>query len=63
MIVTGFPRGSVVKNPPANAEDTGSVLIWEDSTHWGANKPTHHSYWACALGCGAGTAEPSSHKC
>ena len=24
---------------------------------------THHSYWACALGCGAGTAEPSSHKC
>ena len=22
---TGFPGGSVVKNPPANAEDTGSI--------------------------------------
>ena len=60
MIMTGFPRGSVVKNLPTNAEDTGSVLIWEDSTRWGANEPMCHSYRACALECGAGTTEPSS---
>jgi len=58
--MTGFPHGSVVKNPPANAEDTGSVLIWEDSTRWGANKPMCHSYRACALEHEAGTTEPSS---
>ena len=62
MIMTGFPRGSVVKNLPTNAEDTGSVLIWEDSTRWGANKPMCHSYRACALECGAGTTEPSSRN-
>ena len=60
--MTGFPRGSVVKNLPTNAEDTGSVLIWEDSTRWGANKPMCHSYRACALECGAGTTEPSSRN-
>ena len=27
---TGFPRGSVVKNPPANAGEAGS-LGWDDS--------------------------------
>ena len=26
----GFPCGSVVKNPPAKAGDTGSILDWED---------------------------------
>ena len=26
----GFPGGSVVKNPPANAGDVGSSLGWED---------------------------------
>ena len=26
----GFPGGSVVKNPPANTEDTGSTLGRED---------------------------------
>ena len=26
----GFPGGSVVKNPPASAGETGSVLGWED---------------------------------
>ena len=25
----GFPRGSVVRNPPANAGDAGSVPGWE----------------------------------
>ena len=27
----GFPGGSVVKNPPANAGDVGLILGWEDS--------------------------------
>ena len=27
-----FTSGPVVKNPPASAGDTGSVLVWEDST-------------------------------
>ena len=26
----GFPGGSVVKNPPANAGDTGLIPGWED---------------------------------
>ena len=25
-----FPNGLVVKNPPANARDTGSIPAWED---------------------------------
>ena len=43
----GFPGGAVVKNPPANAGDTGSSS--------GATKPVQHNYWACAL-------EPTSHN-
>ena len=26
----GFPDASIVKNPPADAEDVGSVHGWED---------------------------------
>ena len=26
----GFPGGSVIKNPPANAGDTGLIPDWED---------------------------------
>ena len=26
-----FPSGAVIKNPPANAGDTGSILGWEDT--------------------------------
>ena len=26
----GFPGGSVIKNPPTNARNMGSVLCWED---------------------------------
>ena len=26
----GFPRGSVVKNPPADTGDVGSIPAWED---------------------------------
>ena len=48
----GFSYGSVVKNSPANAGDTGS-LVEEDPTCHGAPKPVCHSYWACALGPGS----------
>ena len=39
-----FPGGTVVKNPSANAGDTGSALVWEDPTCHGAMKPVHHNY-------------------
>ena len=29
--------------------------IWEDPRYWGATKPVHYNYWACAL-------EPGSHN-
>ena len=45
----------MVKNPPANAGDTGSTLVQEDPTGHGATKPVRHNYWACAL-------EPASHN-
>ena len=48
-----FPGGTVVKNPPANAGDMGSVR--EDPTGRRAAKPMHHNYWACAL-------EPANHN-
>ena len=38
-----FAGGPVVKNPPINAGDTGSVLVWEDPTCCGAVKPMHHN--------------------
>ena len=38
-----FPGGPVVKNPPANAGDTGLILLWEDSTCQDATKPLHHN--------------------
>ena len=51
----GFPGGSVVKNPPANARDMGLILDPGDPTCCRAAKPMHHNYWACAL-------EPGSHN-
>ena len=30
FLSAGFPAGSVVKTPSANAEDMGSILNWED---------------------------------
>ena len=51
-----FPGSPVVKNPPANAGDTGSILgpgrshtPREDPTCHGATKPVHHNYWAHML--------------
>ena len=40
----GFPDGTVVKNLPANAEDTDSVLVQEDPTCLRAANPVHPSY-------------------
>ena len=37
----GFPGGSVVKNPPANAGDTSSSLAWEDPLEM--ERATHSS--------------------
>ena len=45
----------MVKNPPANAGDTGSILVLEDPTCRGATKPVRHNDWVCAL-------EPVSHN-
>ena len=39
-----IPGGSVVKNPPAAAGDTGSVPVQEGSTCRGAAKLMCHSY-------------------
>ena len=45
----GFPGGSVIENPPANAGDTSQSLIWEDPTCLRATKPMCCNYWACDL--------------
>ena len=41
----------MVKNPLANARDTGSIPVWEDPTYRGATKPVCHTLFngACAL--------------
>ena len=40
----GFPGGTVVKNPPANAGTWVPALVWEDPTCHGATKPVRHNY-------------------
>ena len=57
----GFPGGSVVKNVPANAGETGSIPGWGRSHMWWntttqqlqlldcALEPGSHSYWAHVL--------------
>ena len=42
-IIEGFPGGSVVKNLPANAGDTGLI------PHIAEQLSPHHNYQACAL--------------
>ena len=47
--IEDFPGGAVVKNPPANAGDTGSspgprTLVRQDPTCCGATKPVRHNY-------------------
>ena len=42
--IEGFPGGPAVKNPPANAGNTGSILVWEDPTCHGTTKLINHNY-------------------
>ena len=47
-VITGFPVGSMVKTPPANAEDTGdmgSIPESERSPREGNGNPLQHSCW------------------
>ena len=39
----GFPGGSVVKNPPANAGDVGSISEWGRSAEEGNGNPFQYS--------------------
>ena len=41
--VGNFPGGTVDKNLPANTEDMGSILVWEDFTCRRATKPVRHN--------------------
>ena len=40
----GFPHGSAVKNPPANAGNRGLIPGWEEPTGWRATNPVYHNY-------------------
>ena len=40
----GFPDGSVVNNPPTNAEDTSAIPDPGSSHMFGATKPVGHKY-------------------
>ena len=44
-----FPGGSVVKNSPGSAGDTGSIIDPERSLRHKRIKPVHHNYWVCVL--------------
>ena len=45
-VAEGFPGGSVVKNPAANAGDSGSIPGLEDSAGGGNGNPLQYS-WSC----------------
>ena len=49
----GFPNGSVVKNPPANAGDTGSVPGWGRSAAVGNSNPLKYSCLENSMNRGA----------
>ena len=48
MLMKDFPSGSVVKNPPANARDLGSILGLELGSHMPRGSMCHSS-WAHVL--------------
>ena len=73
FLLRGFLVGSVVKDPPANAENMGFIpdlgRSWvPDRVVHKATKSVHHNYWTCALEAGHGnywspsTLEPVLHK-
>ena len=43
MRVRGFPGGSVVRNPPADTGDAGSILGGEDNPGVGEGSPLQYS--------------------
>ena len=45
----GFPCGPVVKNPPANAGDTGLISGPGNPTRLGTTEPVCHNFWAHVL--------------
>ena len=49
----GFPSGSVIKNPPANAGDTGLILGSERSSGGGIGNPLQFSCLKNSLDSGA----------
>ena len=51
--LSGFPGGSVVKNLPASAGDTGLIPDPGGSHGPQATKPVSHSYPVCALELGS----------
>ena len=57
----GLSGGSVVKSPPANAEDMVQPLVQEDTTCRGATKPIHQNSRACER-LGALTTEPHAPR-
>jgi len=42
-MIQDFPGGTVGKDLFANARDTGSIPVQEDSTCHGTTKPMHHN--------------------
>ena len=49
----GFPGGSVVKNPPTNAGDTGSIPGLGRSPGEGNGNPLQYSFLGNPMGRGA----------
>ena len=56
-----FPGGSVVKNPPANEGDTGSVSVSGRSPEEGKGNPLQYSYLGNLTDTGAWWATVQGH--
>jgi len=52
-MLQAFPGGSVVKNPPANAGDTGSIPGWERSPGGEHGNPLQYSCLGSPMDRGA----------
>ena len=58
-----FPGGPVVKNPPSNAGDVGSVPGWgtKNPHAWGQLSPWHHN-WRKLMGCNKDPVQQNKNK-
>ena len=57
-----FPGGTLVKDPPCNAGDAGSILAWGTKIPHaccGATKPMHYNYWSPRMLDGACASQES----